>query len=557
MNYKIIFLLLILSSFPIYSNSVISYEYNLIQNTEILIDKTNILTLEDIKLLDEGFHEIDGPDFLYTDHGINVWLKMQIPVEVINSDRDFIIEFGRYFISDLYILDIFFPVGNDKYLTIKRGFSESQGNSSEKSINILIDIPPDITDHYVYIKTRNPTVYMEPVTLWDLQNFCKKRILRVMPVLLLFGLLVGMVLYNICIFFFLKEKTYIVYVIYILFLFLWQFYTLGYGKLLVSISSMSYISLFYLFSKLAIFGCVIFVMLFLDTKQWVPKIQKIIYAIIIAIVCSTILSFFKLYSISDIIDNVTGIVSSICIFIIIIIRCRQKFIPAKIVLIAWTLMGIFTTLFFLRSLQIIPNSFLSVYAILIGASIESILLSLALAFKIRLLKRESGQFKELSEKDALTNLLNKRYLLIELPLIIKSSKMSDSVICVMMIDVDDFKVFNDSHGHLQGDIMLQKLAKVLKNTIRCNDVACRYGGEEFSVILNDINLFNAEIIANRIIDVFSKTTLIINNVKVSSTVSIGLTELKNNDNAQSILNRADSALYKAKKAGKNRVVIGK
>lgn len=242
MNYRIVFLLLMLSPFLIHSNSLISYEYNLIQNTEILVDKTNTLTLEDIKLSEEGFHKIDGPDLSYTDHDKNVWLRMQIPAEVINSDRDFIIEFGRYFISDLYILDIFFPVGNDKYLTIKKGFSESQGNLPGKSINFLIDIPPDITENYVYIKIRNLTVFMEPVTLWDFQNFYKKRIIRILPVLLLSGLLIGMILYNTCIFFFLKEKIYLIYVVYILFMFLWQFYTLGYGKIIVSISSLAYIS---------------------------------------------------------------------------------------------------------------------------------------------------------------------------------------------------------------------------------------------------------------------------------------------------------------------------
>ena len=159
-----------------------------------------------------------------------------------------------------------------------------------------------------------------------------------------------------------------------------------------------------------------------------------------------------------------------------------------------------------------------------------------------------------SQLDHLTKVYNRKILSEHLSLICKKTSFAENI-QLFMIDIDDFKIINDSYGHVVGDKVLIFLANILKKTLRDGDKVYRYGGEEFVVILNRIKEQECENVAKRIVSVIQTNKLIYKGININVTVSLGATTLKNGDTPDSLISRADEALYKAKKDGKNRIVL--
>lgn len=167
------------------------------------------------------------------------------------------------------------------------------------------------------------------------------------------------------------------------------------------------------------------------------------------------------------------------------------------------------------------------------------------------LKRKAGEYEQLSVTDALTSLYNRRYLEARLVEELNRSQRHGFPMSFMMIDVDEFKPYNDRFGHTEGDKALQIVAQSLKATLRGADVAARYGGEEFSILLPQTNLKEASLIAERVRQKVEETEF--PNRKV--TVSIGVSSCSPECTVEGLKSQADKALYKAKASGRNNVQI--
>jgi diguanylate cyclase (GGDEF)-like protein len=128
---------------------------------------------------------------------------------------------------------------------------------------------------------------------------------------------------------------------------------------------------------------------------------------------------------------------------------------------------------------------------------------------------------------------------------------------VLMIDIDHFKNFNDTHGHDAGDVVLQEFARALQATARASDVMVRYGGEEFAVLLPETNLGQARIAAERVLESARRIRLPIPGLESGQvTVSVGVSALpEHGDTPESLVKAADKALYAAKNAGRNCVRV--
>jgi diguanylate cyclase (GGDEF)-like protein len=130
-----------------------------------------------------------------------------------------------------------------------------------------------------------------------------------------------------------------------------------------------------------------------------------------------------------------------------------------------------------------------------------------------------------------------------------------------MLDVDYFKKVNDTYGHAAGDCVLKNVSTVIKNEIREYDIACRYGGEEFFIILPQTKLTEATSVAQRLRKVIEETKMDIKEAEIEGvsfikiTASIGVCEYDNSMNANTFAQKADKALYEAKEAGRNRVIV--
>lgn len=168
------------------------------------------------------------------------------------------------------------------------------------------------------------------------------------------------------------------------------------------------------------------------------------------------------------------------------------------------------------------------------------------------LKHKAGEFQQLSVTDALTGLLNRRYLEERLTEETKRSNRHGFPMSFMMVDVDDFKSYNDNFSHPEGDKALKLVAHCLKETLRGADIAARYGGEEFSILLPQTTSGEARIIAERVRE--SVDSADFPNRKV--TISIGVASCSPLIcSAADIIKAADEALYEAKRRGRNNVQI--
>ncbi|MFH1360329.1 MAG: sensor domain-containing diguanylate cyclase [Candidatus Omnitrophota bacterium] len=167
-------------------------------------------------------------------------------------------------------------------------------------------------------------------------------------------------------------------------------------------------------------------------------------------------------------------------------------------------------------------------------------------------------FVHKSHTDSLTTLWNHGFFQDTLAAKIEETKQSKSFLSLAIIDIDNFKMFNDSWGHQNGDIVLQELARVLKESSRDNDYVCRYGGEEFSIILTQTNKEQAYVSAERLREKIAQFDF----PKFSSehflklTVSIGIAEFPDDTQTkEELITKADQAMYTAKFIGKNKTCV--
>jgi diguanylate cyclase (GGDEF)-like protein len=181
---------------------------------------------------------------------------------------------------------------------------------------------------------------------------------------------------------------------------------------------------------------------------------------------------------------------------------------------------------------------------------------IAVALERSAWQERATQFQLMSITDPLTGLLNRRYLEERLTEELNRSKRYNYSTSCLMIDIDDFKKYNDRNGHQAGDVALKITAHSLKAALRSADIACRYGGEEFCILLPQTTITEAGVIAERMRQKVAETIYPHGKSQPMKRVSISIgisTFAKHIDTAESVIAAADRALYKAKSLGKNRI----
>lgn len=157
-------------------------------------------------------------------------------------------------------------------------------------------------------------------------------------------------------------------------------------------------------------------------------------------------------------------------------------------------------------------------------------------------------YQDMSILDGLTGVYNHRHFHEKLDWQIEHLRRSPQAFCLFMIDIDDFKKYNDTKGHQEGDKVLHNVAQLIVTTLRGSDLTFRYGGEEFSVILPQTTQEDAKRIAERLITAVRS--------RLPVTISVGISTFPDNVQAKNeLINRADKALYRAKRLGKDRFCV--
>jgi len=164
---------------------------------------------------------------------------------------------------------------------------------------------------------------------------------------------------------------------------------------------------------------------------------------------------------------------------------------------------------------------------------------------------------EMAITDQLTGLHNRRYMSRHLDTLLNGAKKNGRPLAFVIMDIDFFKQVNDTHGHDIGDEVLKEFASRISANVRGIDLACRYGGEEFVVVMPDTDMSFAYSIAERLRQSIETTPVKISRApgQLNITISIGIAKAEGvNDTAEKLLHRADQALYRAKRSGRNKVV---
>jgi len=163
--------------------------------------------------------------------------------------------------------------------------------------------------------------------------------------------------------------------------------------------------------------------------------------------------------------------------------------------------------------------------------------------------------KRLSITDELTKVYNYRYLQSQLDVETNRAQRYKRPLSMLMIDLDNFKFYNDKFGHVRGDLVLLEVAKIISNNCRGVDIVARYGGEEFAVVLPETNYDGAMVVSERIRKMVSEYRFLGDQEERSEriTISIGVASYVEGTSGKELVEKADEALYEAKRSGKNRV----
>ena len=244
--------------------------------------------------------------------------------------------------------------------------------------------------------------------------------------------------------------------------------------------------------------------------------------------------------------------------------------------------------FALKTFAVLPNSFITEYGMQFGSAFEVILLSFALAHRMRILKEDNERIQreatetlerrvqertqeldeallglsdansklmELNHVDGLTGINNRAFFDEQFGMEWQRSMRIGSPLGLLMLDIDHFKHFNDNHGHLGGDACLRLVANTIQDAIRRPADKCyRYGGEEFVVVLPHTDLAGSAFIADRICKAVAALEFVFEGKTIPVTISIGVGSMAppRESNYKVLISAADQALYEAKRQGRNR-----
>ena len=170
-------------------------------------------------------------------------------------------------------------------------------------------------------------------------------------------------------------------------------------------------------------------------------------------------------------------------------------------------------------------------------------------------KRIEQQLHHLATTDPLTGGLNRRHFFELAQQEFDRSQRYDRKISIILFDVDHFKEVNDTYGHIAGDQLLQTIVERFSRNLRQMDIFGRYGGDEFVILLPETNIDQARLAAERLHQIVTSNSVETSRGIIPIQISIGVANLDDSDDMETLLIKTDQALYKAKETGRNRVVV--
>jgi len=542
--------------------------YSLAGHLEIIRDRKGTFTIGDISSLnfDSRFQKISSRAYYHMRGDAVAWLRFSLKDSQFfmnkETENPWFLKFDWPFIHKInfYISD-----ETGTYLVKKTGLFHTWNKKYGLDKLIAIKIP-ELTSETVTVYVRIEILEIVPIALeiCTMNKLITQARLTSLVQGIFYGILIAMILYNLALWVSLGQSAYIWYVLSGLFsgIYFTGFNGLAYQFWPNLLGPWFYPPLLFCWLSISSIFLILFTRSFLYTKSNVPRIDKVLLTFMAAWFIGIILAFTSNASVSIVYFTFVGMFFSITILVTAVVCRLNKFKPAMMFLVAWGCSCIGGIWLALTMSGIVMYSTFGFYGLQIGTALEMILFSLALSQRIGALQREKDSnrrskihYKLLSYKDGLTDLFNKRWLLENLEEEVRRASKTNIPVSVAMFDVDNFKNYNDTYGHPAGDDVLIYLAGVMKSCLRKGDNACRFGGEEFTVILPGARTQGALEVTERIRKKMERQIFHpLDNRNVHVTVSIGIAHLLPGEGMSGLLNRADQALYAAKNGGKNQSV---
>lgn len=454
----------------------------------------------------------------------------------------------------------FYRPGPGGWEVVKTGLYRPFATRELANRSFVFVLPPagsGPTTCYLRLETRGFTPMR--FRIWSLPGFIGHTAKEDLIFALCYGVLVSMILFNLFITVSLRDRVYFYYVCYMSSALVTLICLHGHVTMVLDLGPQAFTTLFWVSLGLFTAFAYLFMRGLLNTRRLSPWVDRALRAGFYYGLAIAAAGLLDLPWVGRWLALGSGIVSPWLALGAGIASLRKGFLAARYFLMAWGALALGVGIFAIQELGPLQGNYWARNAMLLGTALESVLLSLALGARIRALQQErevltesEDRFKRLSYTDGLTGLFNKRYFSLQL----EEAMHASAPPCLLFLDLDNFKQFNDTYGHDQGDLVLHGLGQVIAENVRAGDTPCRWGGEEFAVILPEVELAQGAAIAERIRQSFAQVAFTPAKGEVHQTVSVGLVQARPGETAEKLIRRADQELYRAKKAGKNQLAVG-
>ena len=503
----------------------------------------------------DAFRPVGKPvaGFGLNPHG--VWLR----IEVVNpTDRTL---HRRLTVETPWLSRVdFYRLQNEQLLAeyqtgIARPLSSRQ--SDHRLFVFEQDYAPGNSTIYLRLQTHEPMIL--PVSFSDPVHAEKRDTLSAYGYGMLYGIISGLMLFNLMLYFSIRQQRYLYYVLYLAMYLYNNISFTGHGY-------------FYLWQDASVFqqwtdslsitlyatAGVLFALSFLHTREAFPRLYR--YTLTgVALICTLQLLFIigGMHMASVKTGMLYLMLFSLLTFGYAILSYRKGYKDAAYYMAASIATLVAAAITPLSVLDIIPFSTFTFHAGEIAVAFDSILLSIALASQIRHAQYEKRQAQKLARTDILTR-LNNRLAFDEISKQIWiETKQNDSDLCFIMLDIDHFKEINDRYGHSAGDAVLKNVSSMLTKIVREDDVLVRWGGEEFAILLPGSSMQQAIKLAARIRKAIENLGIKAEGHLIETTVSLGVACREHETRSMDeLFATADERLYRAKQEGRNRVCAG-
>jgi diguanylate cyclase (GGDEF)-like protein len=442
-----------------------------------------------------------------------------------------------------------------------------------------------------YLRVESQSSMQVPLVVARADSYLASQLPAHLGLGLYYGILLALLLYNLILWVSVRDRNFLWYVLYVASLgmlllslngFAFQYFWPAWpdwGNLAVPVSI-----------ALANLTMLQFSRSFLELPRHAPRADRVVVGFMLCAAAPLLAAFLLPYRVVVQFQTVLALLIA-PVILVCAIACLRAYAPARHFLVAWSALLVGVVVYAAVSLGLLPKVPLTEYSMQIGSAAEMILLSFALAYRINVLKAENeriqGEAREqlearvrartaeldatmhrledanrrlqdFSRRDGLTGVYNRRHLDDIAMQACHQARESVRPLALVMVDVDHFKQINDRHGHVVGDDCLRAIAQLMERRVReAGGTLARYGGEEFVAVLPNHDLERSRELAEGLRNDVANKPILAEGVNLALTVSIGLYAVPPGYpcSAAELMRHADSALYRAKHAGRNRVEV--